>query len=338
MYQEIFEWYSLGSERFNTRDDLATFHDFARPCGFDGVIHPLVSVHTLAKSKSQTPEAVAFKEMYNSLVHNAMYSFTHEDIPKVSGHFVYYTETSKGIAKVGKHSGTLGKLVSRHGNLFPDQNVVVFDCDGYDYTIVEKAVLDEFKDLGLSTVREQVEPGKSQVFSAIVRGYFKTTPRTEISGKKAYQFLTREYTDIPVQETAQMLLTQNVGENQSHRKKFSPFKLQIRGKRYEDGGETYILTPVTTRSLPEHWDISRYCKNSKTPHPVPCVYFTMTKHGITHRCNSERTDGIYCACKDLRGDTWKLPEGLHNHFFKEKQPKAKKRRSDFELFRNWGII
>jgi hypothetical protein len=273
--------------------------------------------------KGKAPGALTPVE--RQLPNNTRYSFVSTSVPKASGNYVYHIETTDH-AKIGKHSGTLSQLVSRYGTYYGVFDVVAYDCDGHDYTSVEKALLVDFKTRNLSTVREQVKLGTARAFDDFVQRYLWVMPRTEKSTKKAYQLLTDEYKEIHVHDNERLLLAQAIANKHSNSEKFVPFTLQIHGKKTDAGGY-YTLTPVETRErVFGERCISRYCRNSKITHETPCVYFKMSKNGITQRCKNNMVGDnlMYCACKDFVGETWKLPEGLYNHFFQGKIPKTKK--------------
>jgi hypothetical protein len=103
------------------------------------------------------------------------YEFTSDTAPDVSGSFVYHVSKAND-GKVGKHSGSLKLLASRYKTSFKEFDVVAFDCDGFDYSTVEKMILLIMKTGGYHTVREQVLPESQPLFISMMTAFFEANP------------------------------------------------------------------------------------------------------------------------------------------------------------------
>ena len=66
--------------------------------------------------------------------------FTDTMIPKRSGKFVYIIQTGE-FSKIGRHNGSLSKLVDNQIPFYPHMEITANDCSGYDYAQLEKTVL-----------------------------------------------------------------------------------------------------------------------------------------------------------------------------------------------------
>ena len=104
------------------------------------------------------------------------YVFSSRRPPSESGNFVYYIQPDDyNVSKVGKHSGTLSKLVSRYKNGYNTFDVIAYDCGQFDYSKVEKAVLAAMGARGVDVVREQVATGVGKFFCVILEALLSNT-------------------------------------------------------------------------------------------------------------------------------------------------------------------
>ena len=106
--------------------------------------------------------------------HNSrQYVFNSNNPPEADGFFVYYIQTiqTEPMAKIGKHSGSLKKLVSRYKtyyNWVDGFDVVCYDVSGYDYSLIETGILALMKAKNYIVSGEQIIPGAGMVFDAIM--------------------------------------------------------------------------------------------------------------------------------------------------------------------------
>ena len=198
LFQDAFDFYDKCTMPFKTIGDLNEYHEKSVRQGM-GKRWPYP--HMIVKSPNTSPEAVAFKKMFNRLIRKfkldwdakyhtvkesvsitpaapvtpavpltpVRYVFSSRRPPVASGNFVYYIQTEfYRVSKVGKHSGMLSQMVSEIGYT-EAFDVIAYDCGKYDYSKVEKSVLSIMDAREFLVFRNQVVNDVGKFFDDTLR-------------------------------------------------------------------------------------------------------------------------------------------------------------------------